>query len=168
MKFVIIIMTKICIVIKDYSTIQFELKHYYCYNHISCINSFFMSCHSDFVRQDHVLVILIQYVSIIGILLYRYCDQFIEVTNECAKYNNNIIINDINLLLPLKFNMKQTVGKLSYFCYLVLTHILSIYRSDEDIEMKVCEPYSLHQSKATDDIYDECQPPVDTSVYESM
>ena len=54
------------------------------------------------------------------------------------------------------------------FCYLVLTHILSIYRPDEDIEMKVCEPYSLHQSKPTDNIYDECQPPVDTSVYEYM
>ena len=56
-------------------------------------------------------------------------------------------------LLPLKFNNKQTVGKLSYFCYLVLTHTLSIYRPDEDIEMKVCEPYSLHQSKPTDDEY---------------
>ena len=54
------------------------------------------------------------------------------------------------------------------FYYLVLTHTLSIYRPDENIEMKVCEPYSLHQSKPTDDIYDECQPPVDTSVYECM
>ena len=63
---------------------------------------------------------------------------------------------------------EQTVGKLSYFCYLVLLHIMSIYRPDEDIEMKVCEPYILHQSKATNDIYDECQPPVDTSVYECM
>ena len=50
----------------------------------------------------------------------------------------------------------------------MLTNILSIYRPDEDIEMKVCEPYSRHQSKPTDDIYDECQPPVDTSVYECM
>ena len=64
---------------------------------------------------------------------------------------------------------EQTVGMLSYcYCHLVLTHILFIYRPDEDIEMKVCEPYSLHQSKPTDDIYDECQPPVDTSVYECM
>ena len=70
-------------------------------------------------------------------------------------------------LLPLKFNNKQTVGKLSCFCYLVLTHTLSIYRPDEDIEMKVCEPYSLHQSKPTD-IFGVCQPPVDTSVYECI
>ena len=68
-------------------------------------------------------------------------------------------------LIQLK---EQTVGKLSYFCYLVLLHIMSIYRPDENIEMKVCEPYSLHQSKPTNDIYDECQPPVDTSVYECM
>ena len=71
-------------------------------------------------------------------------------------------------LLPLKFNIKQIVGKLSYFCYLVLTRILSIYRPDEDIEMKVCEPYSLHQSKPSDDIYDECEPPIDISVYECI
>ena len=58
---------------------------------------------------------------------------------------------------------EQTVGIL-----LVLTHTLSIYRPDDDIEMNVCEPYSLHQSKPTDDIYDECQPPVDTSVYECI
>ena len=68
-------------------------------------------------------------------------------------------------LIQLK---EQTVGKLSYFCYLVLLHIMSIYRPDEDIEMKVCESYSLHQSKPTNDIYDECEPPVDISVYECM
>ena len=45
---------------------------------------------------------------------------------------------------------------------------MSIYRPDEDIEMRVCEPYNLHQSKLIEDIYDECQPPVDTVVYESM
>ena len=57
----------------------------------------------------------------------------------------------------------------------MLTHILSIYRPDEDIEMTVCEPYSLHQSKPTDEskvIYDECQLSTtdiaDTSVYESI
>ena len=78
-------------------------------------------------------------------------------------------------LLTLKVNIKKTVGKLSYFCHFVLTHILSIYRPDEDIEMTVCEPYSLHQSKPTDDskvIYDECQLSTidigDTSVYESI
>ena len=59
-------------------------------------------------------------------------------------------------------------GYVVIFCYHVLTHTLSIYRPDEDIEMKVCEPYSLHQFKPTDDIYDECEPPVDTSVYECM
>ena len=63
---------------------------------------------------------------------------------------------------------EQTVGKLSYFCYLVLHHIMSIYRPDENIEMKVCESYSLHESKPTNDIYDDCQPPVDTFVYECM
>ena len=68
-------------------------------------------------------------------------------------------------LMQLK---EQTVGKLSYFCYFVLLHIMSIYRPDEDIEMKVNEPYILHQSKPTDDIYDDCQQPVDTSVYECM
>ena len=53
--------------------------------------------------------------------------------------------------------------------------MLSIYRPDEDIEMKVCEPYSLHQSKLTDEskvIYDECQLSTTdiaaTSVYESI
>ena len=31
--------------------------------------------------------------------------------------------------------------------------------------MQVCEPYSLHQSKPTDDVvYDECKP---TTVYET-
>ena len=50
----------------------------------------------------------------------------------------------------------------------MLTHTLSIYRPNEDIEMKVCEPYILHQSKPTDDIYDVCQPPVDTSVYDIL
>ena len=69
------------------------------------------------------------------------------------------------VLIQLK---EQTVGKLSYFYYLVLFHIMSIYRPDEDIAMKTCEPYSLHQSKPTDDIYDDCEPPVDTNVYESM
>ena len=70
-------------------------------------------------------------------------------------------------------HQKERVGKLSYFCYFVLTHTLSIYRPDEDIEMTVCEPYSLHQSKPTDEnkvIYDECQLSTtdiaDTSVYE--
>ena len=57
----------------------------------------------------------------------------------------------------------------------MLTHMLSIYRPDEDIELQVCEPYSLHQSKPTDEskvIYDECQlSPTDiagTSVYEPI
>ena len=68
-------------------------------------------------------------------------------------------------LIQLK---EQTVGKLSYFCYLVLLHIMSIYRLDENIEMKVFEPYNLHESKPTNDIYDECEPPVDTSVYECI
>ena len=43
----------------------------------------------------------------------------------------------------------------------MLTHTLSIYRPNEDIEMKVCEPYILHQSKPTDDM---CQPPIDTTL----
>ena len=68
-------------------------------------------------------------------------------------------------LIQLK---EQTVGKLSYFCYLVLHYIMSIYRPDEDIEMKVCEPYGLHHFNPTNDIYDECEPPVDTSVYECI
>ena len=78
-------------------------------------------------------------------------------------------------LLTLKVNIKKRVGKLSYFCYFVLTHALSIYRPDEDIEMTVCDPYSLYQSKPTDGskvIYDECQLSTtditDTSVYESI
>ena len=61
-------------------------------------------------------------------------------------------------LLLVKVNIKERVGKLSYFCHFVLTHTLSIYRPDEDIEMRVCESYSLHQSKPTDEskvIYDE-------------
>ena len=76
-------------------------------------------------------------------------------------------------LFPLKVNIKERVGKFSYFCHFVLTHTLSIYRPDEDIEMQACEPYSLHQSKPTDEnkvIYDECQLSTidiaDTSVYE--
>ena len=33
--------------------------------------------------------------------------------------------------------------------------------------MQVCEPYTLHQSKPTDDtIYDECQQPI--TVYETV
>ena len=67
------------------------------------------------------------------------------------------------------------VGKLSFFCYFVLTHTPSIYRRDEDIEMQLCKPYSLHQSKPTDEsneIYDECQLSTTdiagTSVYESI
>ena len=53
--------------------------------------------------------------------------------------------------------------------------MLSIYRPDEDIEMQICEPYSLHQSKPTNEskvIYDECQLSTTdiagTSVYESI
>ena len=78
-------------------------------------------------------------------------------------------------MLLLKVNIKKRVGKLSYFYYFVLTHTLCIHRPDEDIEMTVCEPYSLHQSKPTDEskvIYDECQLSTtdiaDTSVYESI
>ena len=81
---------------------------------------------------------------------------------------SNYSLFDADSVNQQQTNNKQIVGKLSYFCYLVLTHILSIYRPHEDIEMKVCEPYSLHQSKPTDDIYDECQSPVDTSIYECI
>ena len=43
----------------------------------------------------------------------------------------------------------------------------TVNRSNEDIAMQVCEPYTLHQSKPTDDVvYDECQQP--TAVYEIM
>ena len=71
---------------------------------------------------------------------------------------NNYSLFDADLvnksLLPLKFNNKQTVGMLSYFCYLVLPHTLSIYRANEDIELKVCEPYHTRQSKLIDKIYE--------------
>ena len=67
------------------------------------------------------------------------------------------------------------MGKLSYFCYFVLIHTLSIYRLEQNIEMQVCEPYSLHQSKPIDEskvIYDECQLSTTdiagTSVYEPI
>ena len=52
------------------------------------------------------------------------------------------------------------MGKLSSLDHLMLTHTLFTYRPDEDLEMNVCDcdSYSLHQSKLTDDIYDECQP----------
>ena len=55
---------------------------------------------------------------------------------------------------------EQTMGKLSSLDHLMLTHTLFTYRPDEDMEMNVCDcdSYSLHQSKLTDDIYDECQP----------
>ena len=53
---------------------------------------------------------------------------------------------------------EQTMGKMSSLEYLMLTNTLFTYRPDGDIEMNVCESYSLHQSKPTDDVYDECQP----------
>ena len=50
-----------------------------------------------------------------------------------------------------------------YYCHTIYT----VNRSNEDIVMQVCEPYTLHQSKPTDDVvYDEYQQP--TAVYETM
>ena len=112
-----------------------------------------------------ILLIVVITCFIIIILLLLYVRKYVE--HVMFLVMNIFISADSNhyVLIQLK---EQTVGKLSYFCYLVLIHIMSIYRPDEDIEMKVCEPYSLHQSKPNDGIYDECEPPVDTNVYESM
>ena len=68
-------------------------------------------------------------------------------------------------LLSLKLNNKQTVGK---FIFLLPSVNLSIYKPDEDIEMKVCELYSLHQSKPTDNVYDKCESSVDNNVHECI
>ena len=51
--------------------------------------------------------------------------------------------------------------------YCVILYIHCVNRSNEDIAMHVCEPYTLHQSKPTDDVfYDQYQQP--TAVYETM
>ena len=45
-------------------------------------------------------------------------------------------------------------------CKTLLCHTIyyTVNRSNEDIVMQVCEPYTLHQSKPTDDVvYDEYQ-----------
>ena len=49
--------------------------------------------------------------------------------------------------------MKCKTFTVSYYIY-------TVNRSNEDIVMQVCEPYTLHQSKPTDDVvYDEYQQP---------
>ena len=102
----------------------------------------------------------------------QYSESFLFLSTNLFEFYTDSIGQK---QLPLKENIKKRVGKLPYFCYILLTHTLSIYRLDEDIEMTVCEPYSLHQSKPTDEskvIYDECQLSTTditgTSVYESI
>ena len=67
-------------------------------------------------------------------------------------------------LIGLKDLLIQNCTKCKIlYCIIIFT----VNRSNEDIVMQVCEPYTLHQSKPTDDVvYDECQQP--TAVYESM
>ena len=54
-----------------------------------------MSCHSDPCKTrscpGHLDTVCQYNICMLLVLLYRYHDQFIEVTNECGKYNNNII-----------------------------------------------------------------------------
>ena len=142
---------------------QSEIYHFtICFHPVSSSNTGTITVLGVLVGVLLIVVI----VSVVGnILLLLYVRQYVV---------------DIMILLikSLHFcRLKSLVtniikgtnsGYVVIFYYLVLTHTLSIYRPDEDIEMKVCEPYSLHQSKPTDDIYDECQPPVDTIVYECM
>ena len=97
------------------------------------------------------ILLIVVIVSVVGnILQFIYNRRYEYLIMSISNYSLFDAGSVNQSLLPLKFNNKQTVGKLSYFCYLVLTHTLFIYRPDEDIEMKVCEPYIRRPSKIID------------------
>ena len=51
--------------------------------------------------------------------------------------------------------------------HLLILKIFTVFRTNEDIPMQICEPYVLHQSKPTDDVvYEECQQT--TTLYEQL
>ena len=139
---------------------QSEIYHFtICFHPVSSSNIGTITVLGVLVGILFIVVI----VSVVGnILLLLYVRKYVEDIMILLIKNLHFADSNHWELIQLK---EQTVGKLSFFCYLVLTHILSIYRPDEDIEINICELYSLHQSKPTDDIYNECQQPVETSVY---
>ena len=70
-------------------------------------------------------------------------------------------------MIYLQFELIGLKDLLIQSRHYVLYYMYTVNRSNEDIVMQVCEPYTLHQSKPTDDVvYDEYQQP--TAVYKTM
>ena len=78
------------------------------------------------------------------------------------KYDIDLNYLQVSIIIDIKDLLLQTVK--GNMC--VILYINIVNRSNEDIPMQICEPYTLHQSKPTDDaVYDEYQ--LTDTVYET-
>ena len=82
------------------------------------------------------------------------------------KYDIDLNYLQVTIIIDIKDLLLQKVkGNMRVILYNF--YINTVNRPNEDIPMQICEPYTLHQSKPTDDaVYDEYQQT--NTVYETL